>query len=535
MKLRYLFLALVLVGNVLAANTDWTDYTGITHSDAIYLCDRSILNSVDREINIKYWAGTGLRDLVTSRYCPHGNSMSMPYERRLWIKTDLLNSDLSMDKSDYGAFKLLNDNTYNDVFSGTSSITRGQGFLYLEDFVTVTDPHNANNHLMYDLPYLSDVSISKIDAGFYHAISTGNGKGLDDFYNSNTGLFASQNTFTEAGLAYPPSDLSNPGAITLSGRTCNTDYRCVSDTSLDVSLNSDASKAFFAFDGELNYYYYPYFIDSVEYTISGYAANNATLVFSKKGSLPDGKTVLYFPLTNVVRDGLVGDFYLTDSTFNFPSEMNYDGVVATLPTDVYMVKLELTTILAKNPLYRHETPVDYTWSIYNLTNGDCAGGDLSSSLCNAYSTKNLRMRQTTYFNLSDNTSTAPVVPPSNLDDADAHNDFDTNITNSTGVVPDLNSNNNISGGSGVDWVSDPNGGGALQGQIQYAQGKMNIENKASFFMSLQSIAEIILELILTVFMLIMLFVSVYVFFLMIPSAYRKLLDEFKKLGDMRWR
>ena len=534
MKITYLFLALVLVGNVLAANTDWTDYTGIIHSDAIYLCDRSIYNSVDREINIKYWSGTGVDYLVSSRYCPYGNSLQMPYERRIWIKSDEFNKITYNSDFIYGGFELLNDKTFDELYLSADSEHKGGNLIYLEEFVTPKYVSQINSHLLYDIPSNNNYKIDKIDADFYHSLYSGNAKGMDYFYNTNTGLFASSTEFTSAGLANPYTELSNPQALIYSGQTCNTDYKCVVDTALDVSLNTQASKAFFAFNGELNYYYYPFFIDSVKYTISGYAADNITLVFSKNGVLPQGQTKLYFPPTNTA-NGYINGFYLSDFTFNFPTEVNYDGVVATLPTDVYNVKLELTTILSRNSLYRHESPVDSTWSINNLTNGDCIGGDLPSSLCNAYSTKNLRMRQTTYFNISANTSTAPVVPPSNLDDADAHNDFDTNITNSSGVVPDLNSNNNISGGTGVDWVSDPNGGGGLQGQIQYAQGKMNIENKASFFMSLQSIAEIILELILTVFMLIMLFVSVYVFFLMIPSAYRKLLDEFKKLGDMRWR
>jgi hypothetical protein len=540
-NLAFVLVAILTVSSAFAFSSDiFPEYEALHTNTQLYGCVQLFNVNTTGEVRLKANVEVDAKGLIVTRAsCRDGIRAYQPYDRYIWVNTQ---KSYSRDLIEYS---FVNTNTLSNTFSSSDPDRRSIGILYLENFVeyklALSNPTNtANGYLKYDT--VRGVDYKKDDAFFYYAIANNDARGLNQFYNTNTNTFADEEDFDAMGLPYPLEDLSNPNDIATAGVKCDSNYQCVYTRELDTALPKPGQKAFFAFSNDLQYYYYPFYIEKLEYSIRGYDTNGTgrTQNFYKTGTINPTSSKIKIPANNIITtndfSGSVQEFIMTNDAFNFGSELKYDGSIATVPSGTTYTETTVWLYFKFNPWYRHESPADATWSFSNLSTGTCE----MSNVCG------LTMKNSLGFVLEQEIATNHAtesndIPPTNLtdiNDPDPGNDFNnTQPTNSSSPpTPNGGIGNGTSGnGTGVDWSRDPSEGGGLQGQLEYAKGKIAMQNKATFFESLQEIALTILEIILTVFMLLILGLSIYLFLIMIPSGYRKLLNELKKLGDMRWK
>lgn len=573
MRIHYYVIALLCVNAVLATTSFYTgDYKEVTETSSLASCltvgyDNTTGN-VYLKTNIMIGEPSGSQIIA---YCKLSNSnisatFYTPMQRNIWV----LKSEIPSKVDSYlNFYQIDNYPKFSSVFAKNS---KGD-LLYKDDYMTYVPAfitnyaNNANAYLLYDV--VRGATFSKDNAFFYYALAKEQAHGttnefpdpgLSGYYYFGdhnvtnpfgadttiiSNFFRSQIYFTDKDLGYPVSDLTNPYLIARNARLCSAFSsvlgapNCVTESRLDTDLTTPSMKAFFAFSNDLNYYYYPIYINYVVYTVRGYSdSTKATQVYAKTGKIYPTSNRIYVP-NDVVGNMAVDNLVVPDNSFNFGTVLNFDGAIGTVPSTVGYFEVETKVYYEFNNMYRHASPADLTWTWGTLTGSSC--NTLTPSICNATpdTTDGFYLRNV-FNRLTNNTVNIPSMNNGTYNNSPSNGFNDTEPNNNTG-----NSNSTAGGGDyisgnsttsiGDDWSSDPTQGGGLQGQIDYARGLNEIQDKASFFEALQTIALTILELILTVFMLLVLVLTIYIFILMIPSAYRKLLNELKKLGDMRWR
>lgn len=533
--MKYLLLAIILLAPVSAYSTNYLDdYRLIIEDSAIFECARYAYENNSRRVILKLEIDVGRTSSETYGWCLNGNANALPYERRMWF-----NNFGSVTDPDAFSRSNSNFNNWVKTFDSKDPLRFGVDTLFGEDEVNyklqkLPNPtNNAAAYLQYNIPRQYD--INKDEAFFYYAIGNSEAfRGEIAYFDTLSGLFASKSTFDTLGLGYPPEDLSNPSVINNQGALVG-GSRVVRSNSLDVHARSEMSKAFFAPSSTLNYYYYPYYIEKVTYQVTGYDASNA-VTYTKTGVINPTSNEHIIPFDWMQGQG-INDYPMYDSAFDFGTKLDYDSTVATLPESVVRFDLDVNTFFKKNYLYRHRSPVDATFTYFNISSSispSCNG--LSTNLCTQPLSKGFVLSWNPIHNVSSGTSTVPITnstqrdePVNNYGNSGINEDRDINDPSlSEEGVP------TVGGNVFTDWARDPNSGGGLEGQRLYAEGIIRVESKGSFFTGLQTIMNIVFEIIVTVFMICLLVIIIWSFLLLIPSAYRKFLKEVGVLGNMRF-
>lgn len=518
MKSAYVLAALLLCTSpVFAASAFFDDYEEVFDDTALRSCIVPVLEGFDLHLSVTVEVDQTER--VSTRYCPGGILMNVPYERHLWVRDQSLEGVTGAYR-EIGMLLLSNYAELIEVFEPTSPNTPSLNLDRVQ-FVpgwTTNYVTEANKYLKYDITRQN--KFPAVFAAEMYALGTGS-VGGGSFYNTATQEFVDQDDFANADLGYPPEDLSNPAELAENGGTCG-GFKCVKTAQFDVDVQNEAGSAFFAFTPDLDYYYYPFFVKGVNYVVRAYegTGSNATEIYTRSGFIPATSTDVFFP--EVTSPSYVPRTRIDDNFFNFGSQIRFSGEVASMPETADSASVAFSMVLYRNPLYRHESPADASWYFENISS--------SSALLDVDGLNDVKLSWARHFNLS---SFSVNTTTQNLDNSTPSNDFD--FAEDDGSGPQLpDGPSNASNSFGVDWSRDPNAGGGLQGQFEYAQGLMTAQNKHSFFEGLAAIMDAIFRIVLAVFLIAALFVTVFAFFILVPSAYRKLIAEMKRLGDTKW-
>lgn len=514
MKALWVLAVLLFSASPVAAySAFFSDYVPASSETNIQLCAQPTV--ADGDLALRLVFDLDQPSPEAAAYCFDGIYAKIPYERRLW----LLRDDYELLESPFwevGLFEVSNSARLLDVFAPAEPNTP---FINADRFRLASPglTRQANEFLQYDEP--SNLRYNLRSSSLMYALARGHVNG-GEYYNTLSSSWASQDAFAAAGMGYPPADLSNPSNLLDNGGLCGS-FRCINTGRVDVDFNNDAGGAFFAFSPDMNYYHLPFFFEEVRYRVR-FFDENGSQIYSRSGEVPSTSNAVYAPpLSYSVRKSRA---LIPDSVFDYGSSSRFDGVIADVPEGAAEMRLSFSVRLLRNAWYRHESPADASWSWGNLS------PEFSSLVKDTFGDITLQFDDT--YNLS--TFNNPVGAPDY-----ASNDTSLGWNQSVvdgGLDPVEGGGGVGAGGSshGVEWARDPNAGGGLQGQYAFAEGLMVAESKHSFFEVLSELASTIFRLILTLLLLVSLVVAVYACFLMVPSAYRKLLQELRRLGGGGW-
>lgn len=531
---------LFAISPALAVSSLFDDYTNIREDTSMHSCITPYLDGTN--LNMKVSVDMDAPDVLSRAWCPYGGILfNMPYTRQLWMKTtvvnDLASKSFDLPYNSAGSdFNLLNFNQprLGEVFTRTPGSNTGINLVAVSYDHLFTNSYisTANNYLAYKVTASNTFPRGQVP--LYYALAHGS-VGYGVFYDNAAHAFVTQSEFEADGLAYPPTDLSNPSELLKNGHAAG-QYQLVNPSQMDLEMKNAAGSAFFAFDDSLQYYALPYYVDAVNYVIKGYdgtgAGKNET--FSKSGIVSYTSSAVYFPevtpggptqITGASSAQYIPSFKIPDDLLAFGTQIRYDGAVAALPANTQSVAVALTMTLKRNPFYRERSPADWTWYMSNLT-------DDASGLFNQNTLLDVQLAWSQTMNVSTFATNISNAHPDN--DNASSNDYSTTPYDGTGPSIPSTDTTNSSNATGTDWARDTNSGGGLAGQYEYARGLETARDKGSFFDGLATVADVIFRIALAVFLLSALFVSVFALFILVPSAYRKLVKELKKLGDQKW-
>lgn len=346
-------------------------------------------------------------------------------------------------------------------------------------------------------------------------------------------------------------------------------------------------RSYYFFNPMFNYYYYPMSIKSLVIKVNGYDSANASknLVYTKSTTINptsneikiSAKQMLqathhpvftgdpncagylndlcidgyaYVDSSTGTLKGLYDDTYDTtikDNLF-FGSKLQSEQKLADVPSGVVYVEVSYSLNMNMNPMYRHKSVVD------SIQMADIMGNycDLSYyyinlttslnllSLCdtrNFYSGWYIKSKPDGLFKmyLNNGTSTFPQINLSLINNNDI-NLNDSSQSSYGSLTDDFNGvGNNGSGTFGTDWSGEMGSSGGLENLYVAIQQQELIAKKSSFFLTLYEIQRILMIIFLTIYTVIIFALTLIIFFVMMPSAYRKFLGEFKKLINQRWK
>jgi len=505
-------------------------YRSFIDTNDMYGCTIFSFNNVTGDLGVR---ATVLMDTgtweVTRRDCREGVYGKRTYIRFMHVlREDIEDVQDSLNKQFVSfidtSFIISNNHVWPTVFETVD----GSSIFDSHDFLRVKEEelYDVNDRLNVNLP--PNNVIPKSQLGFYYALAKENLMGGWGFYNTATGTWPLI-LGGDIGLYYfhgfQTNDLSNRDLLLTSGLDSGDGVLRHAGSWMDVLNPSDAHKAYFAFTDDINYYYYPYYIDRLDVFVNGYTDDSLiNKVYSKVVSLEPTSNVININLNNF---GVSETTKLYDIP-NFGTELVHNKLLGNVPQTVGFIQVDSLIVFKRNPLYRQLVAVDNTWFHNEVFINDTPKGD--NYFVTWYwqqQTINISVTQEEFEGLQDGPSD---------DDSSDDSDFDEEASNSS-TDPTPFTGNDVSNGSltSIPWGSNLGEGASLTNQRGLLEAKLALENKGGFFNGLLSISNMIIQLLLVLFLMVVTIITLYVFFIMLGSAYRKAMKEFKLLSDFKSR
>lgn len=557
-------LLLLTISSVIAADYD---YTGAVQSTEFYSCLQFIREgqSINLKANIQVDKSSS-----TIRDCYNGYIAVIPYQRYVWLKKDTWTYQPLAQWQTSSIYEEIPNTAYlwNKVFSkidGTDIIDaqRVKEVLIRDKIDGLSSPLSRINSK--GAGFTKETKIPADFMAFYYSLSE---EDYGDMTLEAGGSFADISSCDNNvackiyGFDVDSTSVSDTTQYTGFLPIDGTGHMILKENKLD-NLRFSKYKGLYTFTNDINYYYYPFYVDLLQISIKGYTnSSSTTQIF--------GKLVEIEPTSNRIKikaaqmnklaqqaykqyDANYQDTTIIDS-LDFGTALIVNQKIAELPTAVTYVEISYSLHIVPNSLYRHISPVDYTGYynyvshgsssdcslIYNYTsriyNGSLANFD---ELCNPdYSFMNTYLQVSSpgiIFNIGDGTNNIPSTNESQIDTPiNNSNQSNTNITFNETIPGTINANSSQDSVFTDDWSGNPDDGGALQNQLIYIQGIETMQKKQTFFQILKNIQETIFIIFITVYTVVIVALTLIVFFVLVPGAYRKFLSEFKKLTKQRW-
>lgn len=564
-------MALILLSSSVSAVSN---YEGFTSPELMTYCVQANVNNQTGEVKLK--VNVDMDDeSFTRRDCVSGSLFSYPLSRKIWLRSKDITALraarlgtiflIPKGMSDPYSMFFSNELAYQSVFQTTSGskIKSPQDMVKPQTGILSSPLNTINSHLQYDLS--SNGKVLAEDVGFYYALAKEDINGMDNFY---TGSLASQESFEdELGYGYGPDDLSddiiirggtfitaqgNRTVFKRPGEPCGGSNWCINENKMDQV--SPVSAGLLAFSDDLNYYYYPYYIDRMDVSVKGYSSNTSSVeTYARSFTIKPTSNEVRLGTTQTMLGGFVDANPVPIKIIDVPNlgtKMIYDNKLTNVPSTSKYVVVKTTTYFKPNPLYRQKSPVDIAYedfifggstgsaSTCNLVTSQSLG--ISSGLCEGKKYTTWMYNSTFTFNRPTNTNNAPPRNDSQIDDpAPPSNGGGGNGGGQTGQDPGPANSPSLEGNgtniTDIGWNPLPSTGGSLENQIVFFTEKENQEVKNSTFMTIQDIAMVIFELFVILYTLAAFVVVVYAFLIAVPSSIRKTIAEFNKLTRRKWK
>ena len=557
-------LLLLTISSVIAADYD---YTGAVQNTEFYSCLQFIREgqSINLKANIQVdKTSTTLRD------CYNGYIAVVPYSRYVWLKKNTWNYQPLAQWQTSSVYEEIPNTAsiWNKVFSKIDGTDIIDGETVSE--VLIRDKIDGLSSPLSRINsrgtiFTKETKIPDEFMAFYYSLSE---EDYGDMTLEASGSFADISSCNNNvackiyGFDVDSTSVSDTtqysGFLPIDG----TGHMILKQNKLD-NLRFSKYKGLYTFTNDINYYYYPFYVDLLQISIKGYSnSSSTTQIFGKLVEIEPTSHRIKIKAEQMNKlasqaykqyDANYPDTTIIDS-LDFGTQIIVNQKIAELPTAVTYVEISYSLHIIPNSLYRHISPVDYTGYYNYVSNGDVSdcsliynytskvyNGSLANfdELCDPdWAFKNIYLQVSSpgiIFNIGNGTNNIPSTNESLIDTIfNNSNQSNTNITTNETIPGTINANTSQDSVFTDDWSSNPGDGGALQNQLMYIQGTEMIEKKQSFFEMLKKIQEIVFIIFITAYTVVIVALTLIVFFVLVPSAYRKFLSEFKKLTKQRW-
>lgn len=575
-KLFMIVIALCIASTAYATVDSTHGYVNLTEANTVFSnCMRVTIDNNTGAVGIKMNVDVDTEG-YTTRSCLNGARWHFTYERNIYLRlpdvlvlgavaaASGLNLGFGGMSTDPISNFISNERIYQGVFLGADgkAITTPQDFIRIKSTGILSPLSKINAHLRQD--FSSTDLVSSQGIAFYEALYSQNPEGVSDAV-LGSGLNLDANYKSGAMQWDVSKDLSDPIATILGkdvasvplqswmgavGSACGTGNRCVRPTAMDDDLNT-IQQPVFAFSDNLNYYYYPYYIKNVQVLVTGFQnSSSKTPLYSRSFVINPTSNMIkingFEMYTLVPWYNPTLDLHIIDVP-NLGTQLNYDQIITHVPSSVGYVVVNASTLVLPSSLYRDKSPIDLSYNEFILYAGDgdastcnlISGYGTNFSMCNGTRYGGFRFNTTIGIYVSNSSTT---MPPTQSNETDIINPPSSGGTggdsNSDGSGGQSNINTGTGNGSStttVGWSSDNGEGAALQNQMIYYTGLQQSFQKNSALLVLQDIMQLVFEILLVIWTLAVFIITVWAFFLSVPNAYRKMLGEFKKLSERKYK